>query len=488
MKTPRSGLDRRAALGLGVLGATAAVATRSQGQVAPSGAQPRAVDVVVVGAGFAGLTVARNLRKAGASVVVLEADDRVGGRTKAGRVAGQVVDLGGQWVGPKQRHLLALAAELGVKSSPQYVDGKNILDLVGKELRYEGEIPPLEPKDLEEFARLTAEVDGLAAKLDIAAPWKLEGASALDHQTVESWLQSATTSEPVRSFFRVFTRALFCVEPGQISMLGLLPMTAAAGGTGPMLATRGGSQDAVFAGSVWQMADRMASALGDAVVLNAPVRSITQTERGVTVTSEAGVWTGALAVVTAPPPMAARIHYTPPMPPQRDALTQHMAMGDVIKVHVAYATPFWRDKGLSGQIFSDHGATCLWFDMAHPGTKLGGLVGFFVGGGAQTWVERTPEERRARVLQELAGYLGPEARTPIDYAEQVWAAQPWQRGGYVAVPAPGALTAYGPALRGPVGRIHWAGTETADVYIGYIDGAISSGQRVAADCLKRLRP
>jgi monoamine oxidase len=487
MTPPFPDLDRRAALGLGVLGA-AAVATHSYGQTAASGSASRAVDVVVVGAGFAGLTVARNLRKAGASVVVLEADARVGGRTKVGRVAGQIVDLGGQWVGPHQRHLLALAAELGVKSYPQYVDGKNVLELVGKQFRYAGETPPLEPRDLEEFAKLVGEVDGLAGKVDIAAPWKLAGAGALDDQTVESWVVAATTSEPVRSFFRVFTRALFCVEPGQISMLALLHVTAAAGGVGPMLATRGGSQDAVFAGSVWQMADMMTSALGDAVVLNAPVRSITQTARGVTVTSEAGVWTGALAVVTAPPPMAARIDYTPPMPPRRDALTQHMAMGNVIKVHVAYATPFWRAKGLSGQIFSDQGATCMWFDMAYPETKVGGLVGFFVGRGARVWAERTPDERRARVLQELASYLGPEAGTPIDYVEQVWAAQPWQRGGYMAVPGPGALTAYGPAMREPVGRIHWAGTETADQYVGYIDGAIQSGERVAADCLKRLRP
>ena len=487
MKNRSPGLDRRAALGLG-LGA-AAVSAGSQARAAVTlSPTPPAVDVVVVGAGFSGLTVARSLRKAGVSIVVLEADERVGGRTRAGRVAGHVVDLGGQWVGPGQHHLLALAAELGVKTQLQYVDGKNILDLAGKQLRYEGEMPPFEPRDLEEFSRFVGEVDALAGKVDIAAPWKLPGAEALDAQTVETWLQGATTSAVVRSFFRLFTRALFCVEPGQISVLAMLSMTAAGGGVGPMLATRGGAQDSVFDGSAWRMAGMMAAALGDAVVLNAPVRSIAQTANGVTVTSDAGVWTSALAVVSAPPPMAARISYIPPMPPRRDALTQHMAMGNVIKVQVAYETPFWRDRGLSGQIMSDQAATCMWFDKAYPGTKMGGLVGFFAGGGAQSWADRSLGERRARVLEDLVAYLGPEARTPIDYVDEVWTAAPWQRGGYVANPGPGALTAFGSALREPVGRIHWAGTETADDHIGYIDGAISSGQRVAADCLKRLRP
>ena len=132
----------------------------------------QAVDVVVVGAGFSGLTVARNLERAGASVVVLEADDRVGGRARPGRIAGHVIDRGGQWVAPNQAHLLALADELGVKTYPQYTDGDNILDIVGREARYkEGEDLPLEPADLEEFGRLMAELDALTATIDVAAPW-----------------------------------------------------------------------------------------------------------------------------------------------------------------------------------------------------------------------------------------------------------------------------------------------------------------------------
>ena len=185
--------------------------------------------------------------------------------------------------------------------------------------------------------------------------------------------------------------------------------------------------------------------------------------------------------------MAARISYSPPMPPRRDALTLRMPMGSIIKVHVAYETPFWRAKGLSGCILSDRTVTGMWMDNGHPGVETGRIVGFFAGGHAQAWAERSPEERRAQVLEDLATYLGPEANTPIEYVQRSWPAAPWQRGAYMAVTSPGALTAFGPALRDPVGRIHWAGTETADVNIGYFDGAIQSGQRVADACIEHLK-
>ena len=253
-----------------------------------------------------------------------------------------------------------------------------------------------------------------------------------------------------------------------------------------MLGTRGGAQDSLFEGGAWQLAAKMAEGLGDAVVIDAPVRSIDQTADGVTVTSDAGVWTAALAVVTAAPSMAARISYTPPMPPRRDALTQRAPMGSIIKVHVAYETPFWRDQGLSGAILSDRMVTPYIADNSVAGATIGSLAGFFAGAGAQAWADRSPEDRRARVLEDLAIYLGPEAKTPIDYLDTVWPAAQWQRGAYMASPAPGALTAFGRALREPVGRIHWAGTETADVSMGYLDGAIQAGKRVAGDCVARL--
>jgi monoamine oxidase len=395
----------------------------------------KSTDVVVVGAGFAGFTAARNLSKAGVSVVVLEADDRIGGRSMPGNIAGYVVDLGGQWVASSQAHLLALAEEFGVNTYPQYVGGEHILDVTGREARYkEGEDLPLEPADLKEFNRLVGEVEAVAGKLDVAAPWAVQGADGFDAQTFESWLLGATTSEPARAVFRLIAQTVYCVQPGQLSPLTVMFYAAADEGIGHMISTVGGAQETLFVGGAWQLAAKMAEELGEAVIVNAPVRSITQTADGVTVTSDAGDWTASLAVVATAPPMAARISYTPPMPARRDALTQRMPMGSIIKIHVAYETPFWRTNGLSRTILSDRTVTGMWMDHTIPGVETGGMVGFFAGSHAQAWAERSPEERRARVLEDLATYLGPEANNPIEYVERSW--QPHPGSGEPTWPSP----------------------------------------------------
>jgi monoamine oxidase len=438
------------------------------------------VDIVVVGAGFAGLTTARRLVERGASVVVLEADDRVGGRTMPGTLAGHTVDLGGQWVGPTQFDLLKLAEEFQVKTSPQYVDGRNIMDVAGRQVRHGDGIAMLEPDDLAEYRRVTGMIDELTQGLEPTAPWTSPSAAALDAQTVETWIGAATPSEPARALYRCLTRGLCSVESGQISMLYFVNYAAAGGGLASLLGMRGGAQDSVFDGGVWQLAAKLADGLGDRIVLNSPVQAIRQDADAVQVSTAAGSWTAKYVVVTAPPAMAARIDYEPPLPALRDSLTQRMPLGSVIKVLLAYETPFWREEGLSGLITSDRIPSGPWMDKSFPGSSMGGLVGFFDGGPAQVWADRPAAARRAQVLDDLATYLGDRARHPVDYAEQVWPNARWQRGGYVSVPGPGVLTAFGPALTAPVGRIHWAGTETSDRWIGYIDGAIRSGERVAA--------
>jgi monoamine oxidase len=471
-----------------VLGATAAAiaALPAVSAAASTRSRPARVDVILVGAGFAGLTAARDLRRAGKSVIILEADNRVGGRTKPGLVAGERVDIGGQWVGPTQTELLALAAEYGVASIEQYADGDNIIDINGHMARYKGETPALPPADLEAFGALVAQLDGYANQIAMPKPWLVDQADAWDAHTVESWMQTNVTSESVRALMRVLVRAVFSTETGQCSFLYFLSYLASAGGLEALISTRGGAQDQLFPDSLWQIADKVAAELRQVLVLEAPVSLIEHDDEGVRVTTAKGVWSGDRVIVTAPPPMAARIDYIPPMPARRDGLTQRMPMGCVIKVVIAYEKPFWRDQGLSGLVLSDKAEFGPWLDRVTPLTRGGALVGFFDGGPAQDWADRPAEERRAKVLSDIALYFGDEALAPTDYLEEVWTRTPLTRGGYVAVPGPGVLTAFGEALAEPVGRIHWAGTETSDVWVGYVDGAIRSGKRAAAEVLRVL--
>ncbi|MBL8555892.1 MAG: FAD-dependent oxidoreductase [Phenylobacterium sp.] len=477
--------SRRVAIGLGA-GMGAGLAGLAAAPEATAAAAGRSVDVVVVGAGFAGLTAALRLRAAGRSVVVLEADDRVGGRTKPGRIAGEVIDLGGQWVGPSQTRLLDLARRYGTATYPQFATGRNIADIAGQRADYEGETPTLEPAAMAEFVDVIGKLEKLALEIPGARPWTFAGAADLDSQTIETWIVANAKTPAVRSAMRVLTRALLSAEPSQVSMLAYAAYAATAGGFGALISTRGGAQDALFEGGTWQLAARMAADLGPAVVLNAPVQRIRQSDAGVVVGTPDAEWRARYAVVTAPPPLAGRVHYEPPMPAARDGLTQRMPMGCVIKVHVAYARPFWRERGLTGLVLSDRTEFGPWFDHSPRRGGGGGLVGFFDGGPAQRWADRSPADRRARVLGDIALYFGDEALKPVDYLEEVWTRAANHRGGYVAAPPPGVITAFGPALHEPVGRIHWAGTETADAWVGYIDGAIRSGERVADELAARL--
>lgn len=466
-----------AAAGIAVAGSTSASAAE---EAAP------AVDVIVVGAGFAGLTAARALRRAGRSALVIEANDRVGGRTKAATLAGETIDIGGQWVGPTQTSLLALAAEYGVKTVRQYADGENIIDIRGRKARYRGETPDLAPADLEKFGGAVEKLQTLAGEITMPHPWLAAQAADWDSMTVETWLRTEVDSEPARELLRALVRAVMSSETADVSFLCFLAYIASAGGLEPLIATRDGAQDSLFEGSVWQIAAKIADELGSAVILGAPVSHIAQTGEEVVVTSPKGRWRAKRVIVTAPPAMAARIDYDPPLPALRDGLSQRMPIGSVIKIAIAYERPFWREQGLSGLVISDKTEFGPWFDRGTPQTKGGALVGFFDGAPARRWGDKTSEERRARVLDDLALYFGDAARKPVDYVEEVWTRSRYNRGGYVSVPGPGVLSAFGPALLEPVGRIHWAGTETAEAWAGYIDGAIRSGDRAAHEVIALL--
>lgn len=481
-------MSRRSAIGIGV-GAVGLSAMRGAAHAeAPGGdaASVASVDVVVVGAGFAGLTAARALRAAGHSVVVLEADDRVGGRTKPGSIAGETVDLGGQWVGPAQDRLLALAREYGVAVYPQFTSGNNIVDLAGHRATYEGETPALGPMALAEFALVIGKFEALARQVPVLRPWEAPGVEAIDAQTMETWILANARSSAVRSAMRLLIRTLACAEAGEVSLLAMLAMASSAGGFNEMVSTRGGAQDAMLEGGVWQLAARMARELDPAVVLEAPVTAIAQDETGVSVWAGRRKWRGKYVIVTAPPSLAARIAYRPALPALRDGLMQRMPMGCVIKAHIAYARPFWRAQGLTGMVLSDSTEFGPWFDHSPVRGATGGLVGLFTGKSARRWADRSPQARRDQVLKDVAAYLGDEALKPIDYIEEVWAATTWQRGGYSSAPGPGVLSAFGPALREPVGRLHWAGTETAEAFSGYIEGAIRSGEHSAQEVARRL--
>ena len=442
------------------------------------------VDTVIVGAGLAGLTAASALREAGRDVLVVEARDRVGGRTLNHDLGGgAVVEVGGQWIGPGQDRIAKLAADLDVATHPTYDGGRKVLYLGGRRVEYTGDIPRVNPFGLLDVGRLVLSLERLARRVPLDAPWRAPRAAALDAVSFGVWAGRNAQSRMGRMLVELFTQGVLACEPAEVSLLHVLFYIHSAGGVRRLTDVAGGAQQERFVGGSQVVARRLADRLGAGVRLGHPVRRIEHAAGRVTVRADGLDVRARHAVVAIPPVLAGRVDYDPPLPAARDQLTQNAPMGSAIKCLAVYDEPFWRADGYSGQANADDGAVRVTFDNCPPGGSPGILLGFLEGAQARRLSRTDPASRRREVLACFTRYFGPRAARPVDYIEQDWTSEPWTRGCYSAHFAPGAWTQFGPALRASIGPLHWAGTETATNWTGYMDGAVQSGQRAAAEIL-----
>ncbi|MEV4615914.1 FAD-dependent oxidoreductase [Kitasatospora sp. NPDC049258] len=437
------------------------------------------MSVVVVGAGLAGLTAAVDLARAGVEVTVLEARDRVGGRTHGIEVApGRWVDAGAAYLGDRHTELLALIDESGLKTVPTELVGDSRFALgTASDGTRAGRFPPLDAVALGGMFDLLAD---LTATVRVDAPWLTPGAAELDALTAADWAEQHLTHPDARLFFPLFLGEMMAADPAAISVLHLAFYLRSGGGIRYLNAFEGGAQQDRVAGGAHQLCERLAERLGGRVRLSDPVHAIDQDAAGVTVHSASGATRAEAVVVALPPLLADALAYRPASTARRSS--GRTARGCAIKVQLVYPEPYWRAQGLSGWSVNAEGPLLSTVDDTPPGGGPGVLTGFVTGAEAHRFAALTPERQRAEAVAQ-AGRLFPQLPPPTACHLTDWVNEQYSSGCYAALLGPGDWTELGPRLATPQQRVHWAGTETSTEFFGLMEGAVRSGHRVAAELL-----
>lgn len=445
------------------------------------------IDTIIIGAGFAGIAAAKKLHEAGKSFVILEARDRIGGRTLTQSLdCGATIDLGAQWIGPDQHLVWEWVKSTNTPTYECYDSGNNILSLNQKISQYKGTIPKIDLISLIGLGLAINKFNKLSSQISLDAPWTHPKAKKWDGMTVANWLDKQMLTSKAKTIFAIGVETVFAAEPDEISFLGALFYAHSGKNLDSLLAVTGGAQQTLLVNGAQQLLKDVAQSFESSILLNHPVSKIELNANSITVRTKSGEFSARHCIVTLPPALMNTISFEPMLPQMKAQLYQRMPMGAAMKCFCIYKNPFWRTKGFSGQIVTDDHPVRVTFDCSKSDDSHGILLCFVEGQAARDFIDLPPAERQQQILEGLAKYLGSEALLPIEYIDKCWTEEEFSRGCYAGLMPPGVLSKFKDTIRQPFQNIRFAGTETATQWNGYLDGAIQSGYREADAILKLM--
>lgn len=420
-------------------------------------------------------------------MVVLEARDRLGGRTYTRRFDdGTYVDLGGQWIGPTQDRMYDLAREYGVSWYPTFNEGKNILHLNEKIRTYTGLIPRMDVLSLLNIDYVLRRLESMASSVPLEAPWKAPEAPRWDSISLEAFVRRHCYTPSCYKVVRAGLETVYACELNEVSLLHALFYIRSGTSLNTLLSIENGAQQHRIQGGMQHLAEKIGESMGESIRLNHVVTKIEAIADGVQVEANGQVMKGSSVILAVPPAVVRNIQFEPGLPLFKTQALDKVTMGIVGKVMGIYATPFWRAKGFSGQVVADeHSPFQTLFDSSPANGEYGVLLAFCIANRAREFFDKPESERQAIAVDWFTRYFGNEAAKPLKYIDYSWALDAWSRGCYAGVYPTGAWTSFQGSLAQQTGKIHWAGTETSDVWYGYIEGAVRAGERAAREIINQ---